>query len=183
MVSNWPRHTRLERVMHFDAEPALVVEQLAQRPGEAQQVRDVCVDVIGDDEIGGAVLGPHGAATALIEEISLGGHPRSAGGFADINDGSMPRHGIPAARHAEAGNRRCSPPRRRESRCRDRAVWAMLRRTSWRVRPNYRRTMSSRRIGERVLRGDQCRDLQQQAVLAQPEVKRKCGSGSSSWSG
>ena len=75
----------VQRVVHLDAQPPVVGQQPAQRPGEAQQIGDVRVDVVGDDKIRGTVFGANRGGQFLVQEGRVGGHATLARGGSDIH--------------------------------------------------------------------------------------------------
>ena len=72
-------------VVHLDAQPAVFGQQSAQRSGEAQQIGNVRVDVVGDHEVRRPVLGAHRCGELLVEEGRLGRHATIARSGSDIH--------------------------------------------------------------------------------------------------
>ena len=75
----------VQRVVHLDAQPAVVGQQSAQRSGEAEEIGNVRVDVVGDHEVRRTVLGAHGCGQLLVEEGRLGRHATLTRGGSDIH--------------------------------------------------------------------------------------------------
>ena len=132
------------------------------------------VDVVGDHQVGRPVLGAHRRAELLVEERGHGRHAAFARGRADVDrrldaqardargDDVLQQVAVVAGdfdheRLRRRGARRSMASSTKAFACCDPAV-------------GERREV--RVLGEGLLRRDQRRDLQQQAVLAQPQVQR-----------
>ena len=76
---------QVQRVVDLDAQPPVVGEQVRGATGEAEQVRNVGVDVVGDNKIRRSMLGTDPAARSVIEECRLGRNAALTGGRSHIH--------------------------------------------------------------------------------------------------
>ena len=76
---------QVECVVDLDAQPTVVGQQPAQRPGEAQEIGNVRVDVVRDYKVRGAVRGAHPGRQFLVKEGRYGWHATRTCGRYDIH--------------------------------------------------------------------------------------------------
>ena len=85
-------------MVHLDAQPAVVGEQSAEGPGETEQIGNVRVDVVGDHEVRRTVFGAHRRGqSARRGRRSRSERHASRAAAPTLTEGSIPRHGMPAA--------------------------------------------------------------------------------------
>ena len=139
-------------------------------PGEADDVGDVRVHVVGHDQIGRPVLGRTAAPVSGSRKAVRVAMPLSLAAWPTLAEGSMPRQRTPRPPRAAAGTRRCWPPRRRSPartgpRPRVHELPGVL-------HPGGGEGGEVRVLRERLLRLDQRRYLGEPAARADPQVQR-----------
>ncbi len=171
---------QLQRVVHLDGDQAVVRHQRAQARGEAEDVGDVGVDVVRHHQRRGTVVRTDPSGGLRVQERRHGGHPRLPGRGTDVHAGldsqttDSALHDVPeqiavVARHLH--HERLVPARRGRPRGRP------VDETTGVLDPTRREGREVRVLGEGLVRADEGRDLQQQAVAADPEVEGVRGLG------
>ena len=162
-----------QQVLHLDRHPAVVGHHGPQALGEPDDVGDVGVHVVEADEVGRAVLLAHLPAGLRGEERRERRHALLAGGLADVDRRLDAQAADPAcddvlqqvavvARDLDDERVLVEPE----------PLHGRVDEPARVLHPRRRERGEVGVLGERLLRGDQRRDLREQALLADAHVQR-----------